>query len=39
MSKIYRCSDCRAIITVKRKRGLPPWKLKCPICGAILEEQ
>lgn len=27
-----RCEDCRTEFRVKRKRGIPPWKIVCPFC-------
>ena len=27
-----RCEDCRTEFKVKRKRGIPPWKMVCPYC-------
>ena len=26
------CEDCRTEFKVKRKRGIPPWKIVCPYC-------
>ena len=32
------CKDCRANFKIERKRGLPPWKLLCPVCGSNIVE-
>ena len=27
-----KCNECRTYFKVKRKRGIPPWKIVCPLC-------